>query len=208
MREVITWELAQKYFIDPTFFGGALVPGQSNVFTTTVDFTGIAFLNELRQAVAPHLPPEISMPTSRTEAEWDLDYDFKNSRINASTVFVNYRFRRLHRWQRRQPSCKRRLLSFLPPRLGRSTSFASCWAMDIPPSAASAGPRTLDSTPILCFCNMLPCRPPTTGIAAVSAWNTAASPWDRCAMRTSSASILRWPISARFGNLRRQEKLF
>ena len=46
VREIITWELAQKYFLDPTF-GGALVPGQSNVFTTTADFTGIAFLNEL-----------------------------------------------------------------------------------------------------------------------------------------------------------------
>ena len=36
-----------KYFLDPTF-GGALVPGQRNVFTTTADFTGIAFLTEAR----------------------------------------------------------------------------------------------------------------------------------------------------------------
>ena len=43
VREVVTWELGQKYFLDPTF-GGALVPGQRNVFTTTADFTGIAFL--------------------------------------------------------------------------------------------------------------------------------------------------------------------
>jgi LPS-assembly protein len=90
VREIITWELAQKYFIDPTF-GGALVPGQSNVFTTTADFTGIAFLNELRR-LSPLISRLKFQPTSRAEAEWDIDYDFKNSRINASTVFVNYRF--------------------------------------------------------------------------------------------------------------------
>ena len=42
VREVVTWELAQKYFLDPTF-GGALVPGQRNVFTTTADFTQMLF---------------------------------------------------------------------------------------------------------------------------------------------------------------------
>src|SRR5580700_893617 len=39
VRELVTWELAQKYFLDPTF-GGALIPGQRNVFTTTADLTG------------------------------------------------------------------------------------------------------------------------------------------------------------------------
>ena len=90
VREVITWELAQKYFIDPTF-GGALVPGQRNVFTTTADFTGIAFLNEARR-LSPLISRLRFQATNRTEAEWDIDYDFKNSRINASTAFVNYRF--------------------------------------------------------------------------------------------------------------------
>jgi len=90
VREVITWELAQKYFLDPTF-GGALVPGQRNVFTTTADFTGIAFLNEARR-LSPLISRLRFQATSRTEAEWDIDYDFKNSRINASTAFVNYRF--------------------------------------------------------------------------------------------------------------------
>src|SRR4029077_3750112 len=37
-RELVSWELAQKYFLD-TSFGGALVNGQRNVFTTTVDLT-------------------------------------------------------------------------------------------------------------------------------------------------------------------------
>jgi LPS-assembly protein len=90
VREAVTWELAQKYFFDPTF-GGALVPGQQNVFTTTADFTGIAFLTEARR-LSPLISRLKFQATSRTEAEWDIDYDFKNSRINASTAFVNYRF--------------------------------------------------------------------------------------------------------------------
>ncbi len=90
VREVVTWELAQKYFLDPTF-GGALVSGQRNVFTTTADFTGIAFLTEARR-LSPLISRLKFQATSRTEAEWDIDYDFKKDRINASTAFVNYRF--------------------------------------------------------------------------------------------------------------------
>ena len=88
-REVVRWELAQKYYLDPEF-GGALVPGRSNVFTSTIDLTGISFLSEPR-----HLSPLISrlriQTNSRTDVEWDLDYDFKQGQINASTAMVNYR---------------------------------------------------------------------------------------------------------------------
>src|SRR6266567_1952743 len=88
VKEVATWEVAQKYFLDPTF-GGALVTGQRNVFTTTEDLTGIAFITEPR-----HLSPVVSrlrVATSRrTDTEWDLDYDFQLGRINASALLVNY----------------------------------------------------------------------------------------------------------------------
>ncbi|PYX48868.1 MAG: hypothetical protein DMG79_10740 [Acidobacteria bacterium] len=88
VKEVLTWEIAQKYFLDPTF-GGALVTGQRNVFTTTEDLTGIAFATEPR-----HLSPVVSrlrVATSRrTDTEWDLDYDFQLGRVNASTLLVNY----------------------------------------------------------------------------------------------------------------------
>ena len=43
VQEIFTWELAQKRYFDPTF-GGALVPGQTNVFASTVDVTAYAFL--------------------------------------------------------------------------------------------------------------------------------------------------------------------
>jgi LPS-assembly protein len=87
-REVLTWEVDQKYFLDPTF-GGALVTGQRNVFTTTEDLTGIAFATQPR-----HLSPVVSRlraaTSSRTDTEWDLDYDFQLGRVNASTLLVNY----------------------------------------------------------------------------------------------------------------------
>jgi LPS-assembly protein len=89
VREIVTWELAQKYFIDPSF-GGAFVPGRSNVFTNTVDLTGISFFTEAR-----HLSPLISrlriQTSARTDIEWDVDYDFKRGGINASTILANYR---------------------------------------------------------------------------------------------------------------------
>ena len=55
-REILSWEVGQKYFFDPTF-GNALVAGQRNVFTTTADFTGIAFLDSERRFAPHHFPP-------------------------------------------------------------------------------------------------------------------------------------------------------
>ncbi len=87
-REVARWELEQKYFLDPTF-GGALTAGQRNVFSTTADLTGIAFLTQAR-----HLSPLVSRlrveTSGRTDAEWDMDYDFQINRVNANSVLMNY----------------------------------------------------------------------------------------------------------------------
>jgi LPS-assembly protein len=89
VREIVTWELTQKYFIDPTF-GGALVVGRSNVFTSTVDLTGNPFLTAPR-----HLSPLVSrlrvQASARTDFEWDVDYDFVRGGLNASTILANYR---------------------------------------------------------------------------------------------------------------------
>jgi LPS-assembly protein len=91
VHDLVDWELAQKYFLD-TNFGGALVNGSRNVFTTTADFAGIAFLTSPR-----HLSPLISrlriQPGSTIDAEWDLDYDFTSGKINASTAVLNYHIR-------------------------------------------------------------------------------------------------------------------
>ncbi len=88
VKEVATWELAQKYFLDPTF-GGALISGHRNVFTTTEELTGIAFVIQPR-----HLSPLVSRlraaTSNRTDTEWDMDYDFQLGRVNSSTLLVNY----------------------------------------------------------------------------------------------------------------------
>ncbi len=89
-REIVSWEVGQKYFFDPTF-GNALVQGTRNVFTSTADFTGVAFLNGERR-FAP-LISRLRIETSpRTNTEWDLDYDLKSGQITGSTALVNYHY--------------------------------------------------------------------------------------------------------------------
>src|SRR5215470_5496917 len=89
-REVLTWEIGQKYFFDPTF-GHALVTGERNVFAATADFTGIAFLGQMRR-LSP-LISRLRIETSpRTNTEWDVDYDLRTARITASTALVNYHY--------------------------------------------------------------------------------------------------------------------
>lgn len=89
-NEFVTWEVKQKYFLDPTF-GGAVVTGVRNVFTTTADFAGIAFLTDPRR-FAP-LVSTLRMRTSgNSDMQWELDYDTKKGRINASTFFTTFHF--------------------------------------------------------------------------------------------------------------------
>ncbi len=89
-REVFAWEIAQKYFFDPTF-GSALVSGRRNVFTTTVDFSGIAFLTDPRR-FSPVISRMRVGTSTNTDVTWALDYDTKKGFINASTVLVSRRF--------------------------------------------------------------------------------------------------------------------
>jgi LPS-assembly protein len=90
VREIVTWELAQKYFLDPTF-GGALVPGKRNVFSSTVDLTGIAFLTDARR-LSPLISRLRVSTGPRNDVEWDLDYDFHDGRISTSTALFDQHF--------------------------------------------------------------------------------------------------------------------
>lgn len=85
--EVFSWQIAQKYFGDPTF-GGALVNGRRNVFDTTVDFTGIAFLTEPR--IFSPIISRLRTSIGQTDFQWDLDYDPVLHQVNASTIFAGY----------------------------------------------------------------------------------------------------------------------
>jgi LPS-assembly protein len=89
-REIASWEIGQKYYFDPTF-GGAFAPGVRNVFTSTDDFTGVAFLEE-EHRFAPIISRLRIETSPRTTTEWDLDYDLKTGRITGSNAMVNYHY--------------------------------------------------------------------------------------------------------------------
>lgn len=87
--ESLTWTLAQKHFFNRNF-GGALFDNRRNVLLTTLDLTGISFLDTPRD-----YSPLISRLELRTnhlvDLGWDLDYDPLAGRINGSNVYGNLR---------------------------------------------------------------------------------------------------------------------
>jgi LPS-assembly protein len=87
--EWITWKLATKYFFDP-YFGGAASPLRRNVFTSTLDLTGVAFLSGPRNT-APLISRFKVRTSEHMDLEWDADYDFKSKRLDASNIFADYR---------------------------------------------------------------------------------------------------------------------
>jgi LPS-assembly protein len=89
VREFLTWEVAQKAFLDPEF-GGAIVAGRRNVLTTSADFTGIAFLTAPRN-LSPIISRLRARPNQNTDVQWNLDYDQRQGRINASTAILSWR---------------------------------------------------------------------------------------------------------------------
>jgi LPS-assembly protein len=87
-REVFTFTIAQKYFFNSNF-GGALVPNQRNVFDSSVDFSGIAFLTQPRNA-SPIITRMLYSYVG-TSIQWDMDYDPVFNQVNASTIFLGQR---------------------------------------------------------------------------------------------------------------------
>ncbi len=81
------------------------MPGQRNVFTTTADFTGIAFLTEARR-LSPLISRLRFQATSRTEAEWDIDYDFKHEPDQRQHGIRELSLRPVHHRRRRRLSCR------------------------------------------------------------------------------------------------------
>jgi LPS-assembly protein len=89
-REWASWQITQKYFLNSTF-GGAIIPDRRNVFDTTLDLTGIAFLTDGR-----NLSPLVSRlrfeAIHNLRVELDMDYDPKAGRLDADNVFAGYSF--------------------------------------------------------------------------------------------------------------------
>ncbi|MDE3201220.1 MAG: LPS assembly protein LptD [Acidobacteriota bacterium] len=87
-REWASWQVAQKFFIDPKF-GGALIPDRRNIFDPALDLTGISFLTTGR-----NLSPIISRlrfeAIQNLRLEWDMDYDPRMGRIGADNLYAGY----------------------------------------------------------------------------------------------------------------------
>lgn len=87
-RELISWRLTQKYFFDP-HFGGAVVNRTRNIFQTTLDLSGIAFLTEPRE-----ISPLVSRLRWRTsdhfDVEWNFDLDTGARKFTSNNVLVNF----------------------------------------------------------------------------------------------------------------------
>lgn len=80
-EEVVTWRLSQKYFFDPTF-GGALVPGQRNVFQTLDELTPFAFADEARR-FSPIVSDLTIEPGKKYDTQFILNYDPQRNRMTA-----------------------------------------------------------------------------------------------------------------------------
>ena len=86
VNEILAWQVLQDRYFNPSF-GGAVVPGQRNVFTATEDLTPFAFISGLR-----HYSPIVSSvqlnPTGHVGIDWRTDYDPLLSRFSADSAAV------------------------------------------------------------------------------------------------------------------------
>jgi LPS-assembly protein len=72
-EELISWRLVQKHFFDPTF-GGALIPGQRNVFLTTEQISPFAFA-DIPRNWSPVVSDFKVTPGGPLDFEQILEYD-------------------------------------------------------------------------------------------------------------------------------------
>jgi len=86
-EELISWRLTQRYFFDQTF-GGAIANGRRNLFTTTLDLSGVAFLTEPRE-ISPLISRLRVRSSAHTDFEWDFDFDTGAKKFNSSNVYVD-----------------------------------------------------------------------------------------------------------------------
>jgi LPS-assembly protein len=87
-REWASWQIAQNVFLDSDF-GGAIISARRNVFDSTLDMSGIAFLTSPRN-LAPITSRLRFEAIDNLRIEWDLDYDPKAGQIGADNIFAGY----------------------------------------------------------------------------------------------------------------------
>jgi len=92
VNEIFTWELKQKRYFNRTF-GGALVPGQENLFAATADLTPFAFLLGPR-SISPVVSTFRASPISGLGINWQADYDPHLRAVVDSGFAVDYHWRK------------------------------------------------------------------------------------------------------------------
>jgi len=93
-QEVVTWRLVQKYYFDPTF-GGALVPGQRNVFEALDSISPFAFADEPRH-ISPLVSDFLVTPGGRYDFESRLEYDPQRHHLTTiGTLFKIHPYEKL-----------------------------------------------------------------------------------------------------------------
>jgi LPS-assembly protein len=78
-QELVTWRLVQKYYFDPTF-GGAIVPGQRNVFEALDSISPFAFADGPRR-ISPLVSDFLVTPGGRYDFESRIEYDTQRHRL-------------------------------------------------------------------------------------------------------------------------------
>jgi LPS-assembly protein len=86
-QEWFSWQLAQKHFFEPSF-GGAVIDSRRNIFDTTLDFSGIAFLTQPR-SISPLKSRMRFRTSSHADIEWDFDYDTGAKKFTSSNTFLD-----------------------------------------------------------------------------------------------------------------------
>ncbi len=86
-RELISWRLTQKYFFNETF-GNAVLNGRRNIFDTTLNLSGIAFLTEPR-AISPLISRMRVRTSEHLDVEWDFDLDTGAKKFTSNNVLID-----------------------------------------------------------------------------------------------------------------------
>jgi len=86
-REWISWRLTQKYFFDNKF-GGAVIQGRRNIFDTTLNLSGVAFLTEPRD-ISPLISRLRVRTSSHMDFEWDFDLDTGAKKFTSNNVLLD-----------------------------------------------------------------------------------------------------------------------
>jgi LPS-assembly protein len=87
VQEWITWRVTQKHYFDKSF-GGAVQVGRRNLFDSTLDLSGIAFLTEPRE-ISPLVSRLRIRASEKVDFEWDFDLDTGAKKFTANNFFVD-----------------------------------------------------------------------------------------------------------------------